>query len=175
MEGETYLITLRQSDAQAQVFLSGVPEISIKDTEGEPFTQMLPKIVETITAAHSYTMDVAINQPGTITTVEIPYVLDLSQSGTPKTLRVTLTPSAESDLTPVTGTTQGSFTDLGDGKGSSLTIQLDQPLHLTTPQLVRFDLEMMAGEGQIAISSVAPVHESSWMMPYLWLKQVMCL
>jgi len=123
---------------------------------------MLPKIVETITVAHSYTMDVAINQPGTITNVEMPYVLDLSQSGTPKTLRVTLTPSAESVLTPVIGTTQGSFTDLGDGKGSSLTIQLDQPLHLTTPQLVRFDLEMMAGEGQIAISSVAPVHESSW-------------
>ncbi|HBG59743.1 MAG TPA: hypothetical protein DDW97_03095, partial [Anaerolineaceae bacterium] len=161
-EGEKYLIMLRQSDAQAQVFLSGVPQVTLKDKEGKIFTQMLPKIVETITPTHSYTMDVSVLEPGVISAVEMPYVLDLSNSLEEKTLRVTLTPSAESDLTPMIGTAQGTFTDLGDGKGTALHIELDQPLHITTPQLVRFDLELIAGDGQIAVASVAPVHESSW-------------
>jgi len=92
----------------------------------------------------------------------MPYVLDLSQSNAAKTLRVTLTPSAESDLTPVSGTAQGTFTELGDGKGTTLHIELDEPLRITAPQLVRFDFEMLAGNGQIAVASIAPVHESSW-------------
>ncbi|HPK26132.1 MAG TPA: hypothetical protein PKZ40_00175, partial [Anaerolineaceae bacterium] len=161
-EGKKYLIMLRQSDAQAQVFISGVPQVTLKDEEGQTFAQMLPKIVETVTPAHSYTMDMSVLEAGEITAIDMPYVLDLNQSNEQKTLRVTLTPSAESDLTPVSGTVQGVFTDLGDGKGTALHIELDQPLRITTAQLVRFDLEMIAGNGQIAIASVAPVHESSW-------------
>lgn len=161
-EGEKYLIMLRQSDAQSQVFISGVPQVVLKDEEGQTFAQMLPKLVETVTPAHSYTMDMSVLEAGEITAIDMPYVLELNQSNEQKILRVTLTPSAESDLTPVSGTAQGTFTDLGDGKGTALHIELDQPLRITTPQLVRFDLEMIAGNGQIAIASVAPVHESSW-------------
>jgi len=99
-EGEKYLIMLRQSDAQSQVFISGVPQVVLKDEEGQTFAQMLPKLVETVTPAHSYTMDMSVLEAGEITAIDMPYVLDLNQSNEQKTLRVTLTPSAESDLTP---------------------------------------------------------------------------
>lgn len=64
-----------ESDAQAQVFISGVPQVTLKDEEGQTFYPMLPKIVETVTPAHSYTMDMSVLEAGEITAIDIPYVL----------------------------------------------------------------------------------------------------
>ncbi|MFZ3070457.1 MAG: DUF2298 domain-containing protein [Anaerolineaceae bacterium] len=161
-KGQTYTINLSQSDPNGQVLLDGVPKLEITNAEGETITQMLLKIVETVTPTHSYSMKIDIIQAGEIEAVELPYVLDLSQSLGEKTLRITLYPSAEVDPTPVSGSVKGSFTDFGDGKGTSLTIQLDKPLKLSTPQTIDLSLELVEGEGALAISSVAPVHESSW-------------
>ena len=161
-KGAGYVLSLRQSDPDTQVFLSGVPKVSIRNRQGASSPQSLNRIVETITPTHAYSMDISVLTPGEITAVEIPYLLDLSQNYSEKNLKVTLSPSAEPNSEPVSGVLSGTFVDLGGGKGSSARIVLDKPLRISIPQVLNFSLEMSAGKGTLAISSVAPVHESSW-------------
>jgi YYY domain-containing protein len=161
-KGAGYVIRLVQSDPNSQVMLSGVPKVSVRNSAGALVPQSLDKIVETISPAHSYNMDVSVLTSGNIDAVEIPFLLDLSQNFAEKTLKITLSPSAEADNQPVSGTVSGTFIDMGGGKGTSTRIALDKPLRISTPQVVSLSLEMTEGKGALALSSVAPVHESSW-------------
>jgi YYY domain-containing protein len=157
-----YVLSLVQTDPNSQVLLSGVPKVGIRSNEGELAPQSLDKIVESITPTHAYSMDISVMTPGEITAVELPYLLDLSQNYADKTLKVTLRPTAEQDNQPVSGTVSAHFVDLGGGKGTTTRIVLDRPLRISNAQVLSFSLEMTAGEGTLAVSSVAPVHESSW-------------
>lgn len=161
-KGQVYLIELTQSDPASQIYLSGVPSLEIDDEVEGSVSQMLNKFVETITPSHPYNMNITVMEVGEITSIEIPYVLDLSQSAGEKTLQVTLYPLAEPNATPATGTVTSKFTDMGDGKGTDCVIELDVPLKISTSQTVNLALELVQGEGALAIASVAPIHESSW-------------
>lgn len=161
-EGVDYVITLAQTDANSQVFLSGVPKVAIRAQSGRVIAQSLNKIVEVITPAHSYSMDISVLTPGEISAVELPFLLDLSQNYSEKTLKVTLRATGEAENGPVSGEIAGKFVDFGSGKGGSTRIQLEKPLSISAPQIVNFSLEISAGEGALIVSSVAPVHESSW-------------
>ncbi len=161
-KGAEYIISLAQTDVNSQVYLNGVPKVNIRTAEGKSFPQSLNKIIETITPAHAYSMDISVLSAGEISAVELPYLLDLSQNYAEKTIKVTLTPTAEANPEPVSGTVTGAFVDLGSGKGTAARVRLEKPLLLTSPQVVSFSLEMIDGRGVLAVSSAAPVHESSW-------------
>ncbi|MEL7645924.1 MAG: DUF2298 domain-containing protein [Anaerolineaceae bacterium] len=161
-KGTEYVFSLTQSDPNSQVLLGGVPKVSVRNSDGALVPQSLDKIAETITPTHAYSMDISVMTPGEITAVEIPYLLDLSQNYSEKTLKVTLNPTEEQENQAVSGTVSGTFVGIGAGKGTSARIVLDKALRISTAQVLSLSIEMTAGEGALAISSVAPVHESSW-------------
>ncbi len=161
-QGETYVFSVKLSDPNGQVYLKGVPEALVLDKDNAVVTQKLPAIVETITPLHTYQMDISVPKAGQINAITIPFLLDQSQFYGEKAVQVTLTPTAEEPGPTVQAIVQSHFADIGDGKGTAFQIKLPQPLVLHTPQVVNVQIAMVKGRGALTLSSVSPVHESSW-------------
>lgn len=160
--GSHYVVQVNHNSPSAQMYLSGVPTVRLENSAGETSLIYLPKIVETIQPDHSYSMEVSVLTPGAITAVNLPYVLDQAREPGEKTLKITLLQVGQDAQSAVSGQISSTFLEAGDGRGTAYTIPLAQPLLIEERGNVYVNLEMTAGEGQIAISSVAPALETSW-------------
>jgi len=164
LENQLYQFELTLITPDAQSYLSGVPVMNFYYDDGLTRQETLPKINELVTPDHAYQMKVSLQTSEIISRVEIPYALDMSQTKGEKQLRLTLTANtAEGPLTRI-ATLANDF--LGDGSilGERAVFVFDEPLILGDNQAQDIDLtiEMVAGEGQIMVSTPGVALETSW-------------
>lgn len=160
--GASYKLVLSFEAENSQVYLSGAPIVTSVMEDDRLVNQYLPQIVETITPDHAYTMDVTVLRAGKVTALELPFVMDMSQTPGLKTLRFTLSTPGETLPQTIISEYRGDLLDSGPGKGNAITVLLPEPLLLTRAQDVRLEIELVSGQGEIAIHHAAPVHESTW-------------
>lgn len=164
LEDQFYQFELTLLTPDAQSYLSGVPVMNFYYDDGLTRQETLPKINELITPDHPYQMRVSLQTAESISRVEIPYAIDMSQNEGEKQLRLTLTAN-----TPAGAITRVSYLSddfLGEGsvRGERTVFDFDEPLILSAnqPQDLDLTIEMVAGEGQIMINTPGVALESSW-------------
>ena len=160
--GKLYLFELTVLSPETEVYLSGVPTLNTLRADGTTLQEVLPKINEIITTTHAYSMRVSVLEPGLIQAVEIPFLLDVSQTDENKTLKLTLISTNPDGATQQTGAVTGTFLDLGQSKGSRVIFELEQPLEIKQAQDVDLLIEMVEGEGQVMVSTPGVALESPW-------------
>lgn len=157
-----YQFVLTLNSPESQAYLSGVPTLSLYREDGLMLLESLPKINEVINANHPYTMKVSLHETGEITQVVIPKVVDYSMNPEPKTLRLTLSSNNNGNVETASGEFRGKLSNVGDGRGEEIVIQLENPLTIEHAQDIDFYLELQDGEGEIMISTPGIALESSW-------------
>lgn len=155
---QAYTIQITNQDQTQAIYLREAPTAIVEGEDGSVNARGLIKIVETIRPAKPIILQIYAAETQQITSVQMPFVLDLSQTLGLKTLKVTIASG--------TGTMSGEITQefltLGDGRGESVEITLDQPLKISQGELINIQLDLVEANGQLAISQVAPAHESTW-------------
>ena len=160
--GRRYQAVLTLVSPDSQSYLSGVPTANLYRNNGEMIQETLPKINEIINQLHPYSMRVSTLNTGSVTRVEIPYLLDNSLSAGQKSLRMTLTANNDSEVVSASSVVSGSFNTPGDGRGGRVVFNFDQPLEVTQAQDLELLLELQTGEGEIMVSTPGIALESSW-------------
>ena len=164
LEDQLYQFELTLLTPDAQSYLSNVPVMNFYYDDGTVRQETLPKINEMITPDHSYQMKINLQQAGEISRIEIPFMLDTKQINSEKQLRLTLT--ANTPTGPATRISELSDDFRGDGsvRGERAVFIFDEPLVLDSNLSQDLDLtiEMVAGEGQMLISTPGVALESSW-------------
>ncbi|MGB4594808.1 MAG: DUF2298 domain-containing protein [Anaerolineaceae bacterium] len=155
---QPYLITLTSNGTDQIAYLRESPQIQIVREDGVVVSKVLNKFVETIRPNKPITLQYSIEKPQEVHSLSLPFVLDLSQTPGSKTLKATLISSS--------GTTSGQvvadFQSLGDDRGESVQIELEQPLIVSQAESISIQLELVKGDAQLAIYQYAPAHESTW-------------
>ena len=161
-KGKTYVLVLGFLTENCQPYLTGVPVVTYVKESSSLNKQYLPRISQQITMGNPFNIRIMVTKPGEIHQVVIPQLVDASQNPGSKTLRVTLTTTAEDLQQTVSAEISGSFLDMGRGLGSEVVFDLPQNLVLSRMQEVDLTLELVSGSGQIAVNSVGVVHETDW-------------
>jgi len=161
-KGKTYVLVLGFLTENCQPYLTGVPVVTYVKESSSLNKQYLPRISQQITMGNPFNIRIMVTKPGEIHQVVIPQLVDASQSPGGKTLRVTLTTTAEDLQQTVSSEISGSFLDMGRGLGSEVVFDLPQNLVLSRMQEVDLTLELVSGSGQIAVNTVGVVHETDW-------------
>ncbi len=161
-KGKTYILVLGFSTENSQPHLTGVPFITYVKESGSLNKQYLPRISQQVTAENPFNLRILVTQPGVVSRVVIPQLVDAAQSPDPKTLRVTLTSTGEDPQQSVSAEISGTFMDMGKGLGSEVVFDLPQSLILRRIQDVELTLELVSGSGQIGVNTVGVVHETAW-------------
>jgi len=161
-KGKTYILVLGFSTENSQPHLTGVPFITYVKESGSLNKQYLPRISQQVTAENPFNLRIFVTQPGVVSRVVIPQLVDASQNPDPKTLRLTLTSTGEDPQQSVSAEISGTFMDMGKGLGSEVVFDLSQSLILSRIQDVELTLELVSGSGQIGVNTVGVVHETAW-------------
>jgi YYY domain-containing protein len=161
-KGKTYNLVLGFLTENCEPYLTGVPVVTYARESSSLNKQYLPRISQQVTMGNSFNIRIMVTKPGEISQVVIPQLVDASQNPGSKTLRVTLTTTAEDLQQTVSAVTSGSFLDVGRGLGSEVVFDLPQNLVLSQIQEVDLTLELVSGSGQIAVNTVGVVHETDW-------------
>lgn len=157
VEKSAYMLRLTNTSGQI-AYLRESPQLQLIDKNEMVTTKVLNKIVETLRPGKPIILQYYLEKPQEIKAINLPLLLDLSQTPGAKTLKVTLLSSSGT----ASGQVEDDFLALGDGRGKSVEIELDQPLIASQGETIGIQLELMAGEAQLAISQYAPAHESTW-------------
>lgn len=164
LEDQLYQFELTLITSDAQAYLSGVPVINFYYDDGLTRQETLSKINEMITIDHPYQMQVSVQPFEDISRVEIPYMLDVTQTEGEKQLRLTIIANtSEGPITRV-GYASGEFLGEESTKGDRAIFYFEEPESLIISQVQNLDLtiELVEGEGQILISTPGVALESSW-------------
>ena len=148
-------LSLLTPDAQA--YLSDVPMMNFYYDDGTTRQETLPKINEVITPDHAYQMKIS-TQPGlTITRVEIPYILDMTQSAGEKQLRLTLSGNTANGPVARNGYASADFLET-----DKTVFNLDAPLTIDQAQDLDLLIEMVEGDAELMVNTPGVALESSW-------------
>ncbi len=160
--GGMYAFQVTVLDGNGLILLNGAPELALTLPDRSQTTQSLPKITQVIRAEDAYSMDVFAAQTGQISAVTITYLLDLELGAAEKTLQLTLNVNKDGQVSEYFALLSHDFSDFGDGRGKSHTFTFDQPVLVESGQSLNLGLNILEGDGSLALFSMAPVHESSW-------------
>ncbi len=160
--GKLYRFELKLLSPEARAHLSGVPEMNFVYEDGSVRQEELPRITEEITNEHAYNMRATVQPLGEMRRVEIPWLVDASQTDSIKQLQLTLSLNKPEGPELRIATVAGSFLGAGDADGSRLVFDLDQPIEVNEITEFELSLAMPEGEGQIAIKQGGIALESSW-------------
>ena len=153
-----YTVKLTSGSNGQVAYLRESPQIQLIREDGVGIIKVLNKLVETIRPNKPITLQVYLEKPQEITSLSLPFVLDLSQTPGLKTLKATIISSKGA----ATGQIDSDFLALGNGRGQLTQIDFDVPLQVNQPETIGIQLELAAGEAQLAVYQYAPVHESTW-------------
>ncbi len=159
---KTYALQVSIEFGDGLILLNGSPQLGLLLADGTQSTQNLPKPNQVFRTAEAYTMDIRAAETGLITSVNMPYLLDLGLDPSVKTLQLTLSMNIEGNVSEYSAFLQDDFADLADGKGASYSFKFDEPFKVTSGQSLGFNLRIIEGNGELTIFTQAPAHESSW-------------
>jgi YYY domain-containing protein len=143
------------------LLLNGSPSLSILTNEGMSLESPLPRILQSVRLDNPYRMDVQIVETGTITAVEIPYLVDQVGRRGLKDLTIDLSVSGQ-EIGSASQTIQSEFLPTEDVRGSSYIIELAQPLFVQAGQTLSVVLSTIAENVRLVPHAPTPAHESSW-------------
>ncbi len=157
--GRQYSLHLINESPDLPVLMREAPQITlIRDDNNMSAVKVLNKIVETIRSGKPVHLQYYLETAQVIEKMRLPFVADLSQTPDLKTLKISLILGESVAVAEA----QSEFLNLGDGRGEALEISFNQPLVVSQPGVLSIDLELVAGDGQLAIFQYAPAHESTW-------------
>ncbi|MFW5714420.1 MAG: DUF2298 domain-containing protein [Brevefilum sp.] len=161
-EGNHYMIELNsQSGDDAALLMNGSPSLSLVTAEGMALKTPLMQIQQSVTPEMDFSMNVQILKSGTITTVEIPHLVNLSLLESPQELALELSIADQPDLSS-TASVDGDFSTEENMRGEALVLPLSQPLAVTEGQTLTVTLSTLTEGARMVPYASAPVHESSW-------------
>jgi len=160
-KGNLYYLQLELVQGDAALLLNGSPSLSILTMDGMTLDTPLPRILQSVQLGSPYTMTVQVVETGTVTEVQVPYLVDLTGAGDLKDLTINLRlPDQEGVSTSATLTS--AFPPGDDIRGESYTFVLEEPLPVEAGQTLLVTLTTDAPGARLVPHAPAPVHESSW-------------
>ena len=160
-DGETYLFEVRAVAPQSITHFQGEPQLSLPRSDGSFHTISLPRISGMITAGTSQRLSFTVPNPGQITELEIPHLVDISQYASIKQLHFRLY-TANNPEKVTTGVLENDFLSVESGTGSGYKLVLDQPLTVPAQQELVLEISLKDGQGAIAINAPVNLLETSW-------------
>ncbi len=143
------------------LLLNGSPTVSIMTDEGMTLDSPLPRIMQSVRLDQPYRMDVQVVETGAITSVEVPYVVDLAGGSGLKDLTIELSVMGREE-TSANVTLRSAFEPVDDVRGSSTVFDLDQPVLVEAGQTLSVTLSTSTEDARLVLHAPTPAHESSW-------------
>ena len=160
-EGELYYLQLDLNAEAESLLLNGSPTLGITTSEGMSLESPLPRILQSISPGIPYDMNIMVVESGSVTALEIPYLVDLSGLDEVKQLTVTVTnPNVENSV--ATASVQAAFDPGEDIRGEAYTFSFDQPLDIEEGQVISIHLETETEGAALVPNGSTPALESSW-------------
>ena len=159
--GEQYFVELNLMDGQAGLLMNGSPSLSLFTLEGTALDSPLPRFQQSVIQGMDYVMDVQVLNSGTISTVEMPYLVNQSPLQGEQELTLTLSLAGEPAQESIAAI-NGSFVPRDDVRGRSAKFIFSQPLAVQQGQTLSVQLSTPNPGAQWSLHAPAPVHESSW-------------
>jgi len=160
-EGRLYYLQLDLNSEGESLLLNGSPTLGMTTSEGMSLESPLPRIMQSISVGEPYDMNILIVESGSITALEIPYLIDLSGLDATKELTVRVTnPNLENG--EVFASIQAVFDPGEDIRGDAYTFAFEQPLSVEEGQVISIHLETGTEGAALVPHGSTPAHESSW-------------
>jgi YYY domain-containing protein len=156
-----YFLQVIVESGNGHVLFNGVPSLNIS-LDGILTTQSLPKITQTFSLDDPYSMDVVTVNSGEIRSIMVPHMVDLEMHTDQSTVELRLSVIQGDNSKVYTSSLTSNFAELGDGRGTGYTFVFDDPVVVSERQSINISLQVVEGNGKLAIFSRAPAHESSW-------------
>lgn len=156
-----YLIELSLLRGGTGLMLNGSPSLSLFTVEGMALEAPLPRFQQSVTPGLDYSMNVQVVEGGMITSVEMPYLVNLSGLDNPQKLVLELKIADQPELAR-SSTIRGDFSPDGDMRGGAVTFGYSKPLVVKAGQTLTVTLSTPTAGARLVPHAPAPVHESSW-------------
>ncbi len=160
-KGELYYLELELQIGDSTLWLNGSPSLNLIADDGMSFVQPLAKISQSVQVDSPYTMKIQVVQTGTVSEVQVPYLVDLMGVKGKKDLTLDLVlPDKEGVSSRAVLT--GDFAPGEDARGQAYTFTLDTPLQVEKGDSLSVSLTTSAPGVRLVPHAPDPVHESSW-------------
>ncbi len=159
LAGHPYWLEVRLEDGGRLLRLNGA--IQLGNTQVPQRLTVIPALVEPLRPGQGLVIPFTAVQSGTLSQVLLNRIVDWKALGDVKTLRLQILDSA-TGMTLTTAEFQGSFRALNDPRGESYSITLENPIQIEKNKGYLLTLDVINGEGDLAIYGSAPAHESTW-------------
>ncbi len=160
-EGNRYWFEFYLVQGETAVLLNGSPTVGLFTTGGMALSSPLPRFQQSVTPAMDYAMNVQVLESGTITSVEMPHLMNTSWVKGEQALVMELTPGDQTELMS-TAFVEGDFSPREDLRGHSVIFDLAEPLSIDAGQTLTVRLSTPTEGARLVPQAPAPVHESSW-------------
>ncbi len=160
-EGKVYRVDLNLQSHNTSLGFAGAAGAAIQ-TEAGDVQQQLPMIIEPIRSDFAGDIRFMSQFNGTLDQVVFPHVVDTQYSNTDKTLRLSIyvdydlsNPLAQTEVT-------SDFLPGDDMRGEELVWTPESPLQLEAGRIYALRMELVNGDGALAVYGSTIATESSW-------------
>ena len=143
------------------VSLASTPTYTLIDQNGKTIQDWLPDPVEVVRPGVIYQESFDGLREGTINHVSLTHVVDWEARPDEKTLKLSLIAPAYSRIIS-TAIVKSDFSAGKDRRGDSYDLTLDHPFTIAKGQTYLLQIEMLQGDGAIAVYGAKHALESSW-------------
>ncbi len=128
-KGHLYYLELELEIGDSTLWVNGSPSLNMISDEGMSLSQPLAKVMQSVQPDAPYTMMIQVVQTGTLSEVQVPYLVDLMGVKGKKDLTLDLVlPNKEGVSSRAVLT--GDFAPGEDARGQAYTFTLDTPLQI---------------------------------------------
>jgi YYY domain-containing protein len=158
---ETYLFEIQAVAPQSITHFQGEPQLTFPRSDGSFHTISLPRIAAQIKIGAAQKIRFSSTRSGKITELEIPHLLDYSQSSGIKKIDFRLSVLNAPDISSV-GTLEGDFLRINNGVGDNYVVTFSPALEVKDQQELLLEIALTGGEGSLGISAPVNLLETSW-------------
>ena len=159
MAGQSYYFRFQYDHAGLD--LASTITYSILGQDGKITTEWLPDPVEVVRPGMTYQTTFDGLREGNINQVSLTHVLDWEARPGEKTLRLTLVNPANG-MVQSSATVKSQFSAGTDRRGATYNLTLDKPFPILKGQTYLLQIELLEGDGVIAIYGARHALESTW-------------
>lgn len=156
---DLYYLQLTLISGDTTLLMHGSPRLSWITDSGMSLISPLPLINQSVQPDAPYMMSVQALYTGRVSTVTVPYLVNLNPATEPGTLQLTLIdPAGER----ATGVLRSVFAPGADLRGQSYLFELEPPLDVSSGETLQVSLTTDSPGVRLVPHASAPVHESAW-------------
>ncbi|WP_054522321.1 DUF2298 domain-containing protein [Thermanaerothrix daxensis] len=157
--GRSYWLEVRLESQGYLLRLNGAIQLGSEQVPQR--LTVIPDLVEPLRPGQGWVIPFVSTQTGTLTSIWLNRIVDWRGLDETQTLRLQVMDSATGS-TLATEEIQGTFKAQGDPRGEPYLLTLKTPIRMEKDKGYLLTLDVIAGEGEIAIYGSAPAHESTW-------------